>query len=373
MILGMDCSTQLEVDAKNPHYYYKGKEVEPWTFLKEHNDVSSMRLRIWLDPYDEDGHPYGGGTNDYPAFVKLAKRAMASGFSILLDFHYSDFWCDPGKQLLPKAWRGLNVSQVAEKVYEYTKKTLSDLKKEGIAIEAIQIGNEITNGTLWPLGKLNKVKEGEPREGYDNLVAFLKSGVKAAREEMPKAKLVIHLENSGNLPLHQEFFDEVTKRGLDFDIIGLSYYPYWHGTFEMLFANVENLKARYKKPIWIVETGYGFTMEPFVSGPGFVENLINEDFFSQSEVKTYRPYPLTKEGQRDFVKNLIRLSKEHDIKAIYYWEPLWLPLPGLEWASKYGEAYTNELNKPTHTEWANQCLFDYEGEATPALEEYRVK
>lgn len=370
MFLGIDASTQIEVDKKNPHYFYKGKEVEPFSFLHDHNNVSSMRLRLWLNPYDESGNAYGGGTNDYQTFKELALRAQKIGYSILLDFHYSDFWCDPGKQFIPKAWRNLSFEETVNVLYEYSKKTLLDCKKDGINISAVQIGNEITNGMLWPLGHLDWVKDA-PRKGYENLSKFLKAGIKATKEVLPNAKTIIHLENSGNAPLHEEFYSNIIKNGVDFDVIGLSYYPYWHGTFDMLFNNISNLKKLFKKPIWIVETGYGFTMEPFIQEGGFKEkNLIDDNFFKQDNV--FQPYPLTKEGQKDFVKNLILKAKENEVEAIYYWEPFWLPLKGLEWASKEGEAYTNELEKPTANEWANQCLFDYSGNATPALDEYKL-
>lgn len=371
MFLGVDCSTQCEVDAKNPHYFYGQKEIEPWHFLREHNGVKMMRLRLWLDPYSESGEPYGGGTNDFPTFLQLARRALKEGYTILLDFHYSDFWCDPGKQTLPKAWRGLSLEEVGSKLYAYTKATLLACQKEGIAIAAIQIGNEITNGFLWPLGKLTYVAKEKPREGYDALSFLLKKGIQACREVLPKALLMIHLENSGNLPLHQEFYGEIAKRGVEYDIIALSYYPYWHGLFPAFFANVENLKAKFHKPIWIVETGYGFTMEPFIFGGGFQDNLISEAFFQKNE-NVHRPYPLTKQGQKDFVIALLQKAKEHGIEGIFYWEPTWLPLPGLEWASKAGERYTHEEEKPTANEWANQCLFDYEGKATPALDEFKL-
>lgn len=370
MFLGIDASTQIEVNEKNPHYIYKGKEVEPFKFLYEHNGVKSMRIRLWIDPYDKDGNPYGGGTVDYNKFKRIALKAQSIGYSIMLDLHYSDFWCDPGKQFIPKSWQGLNFDETVLKLYEYTKDVLKRAKEDKIYISSIQIGNEITNGMLWPLGYLKKEESGT-RSGYDNLVKLLKAGLKAAKEELPDVLTIIHLENSGNKELHEEFFNEIVKRDVEFDVIGLSYYPYWHGTFKMLFNNVSNLKEKFKKPIWIVETGYGFTMEPFINEGGFKEkNLIDDDFFKQNNV--YKPFPLTKEGQKEFIKELIKLSKENGIGAIYYWEPFWLHLKGLEWASKAGETYTNELEKPTTNEWANQCLFDYDGIANPGLDEYKL-
>ncbi len=373
MKLGIDASTYFEVLEKGPHYSYEGKEIEPLSFLHDHNGVSIMRIRLWLDPYDKDGHPYHGGTNDWPTFLKLAKLANKDGYSVMLDFHYSDFWCDPSKQTMPKAWAGLSVDEVSDKLYQYTVETLKKCVKEKLDISYIQVGNEITNGMLWPLGKLVWHNDKEPRTGYDELSKFLKAGLKACKEIIPSAKRIIHLEKSGDYLLHQEFFDEITKRGVDFDVIGLSYYPYWHGTFEMLSKNITNLQSRFAKPVMIVETGYGFTMADFINTGNNGANLIREDFFSNPENHAYKPFPLTYEGQKDFVKGLIALSEKLHVTGIVYWEPLWLPLPGLEWASKEGEEYIHETHKPTHNEWANQCLFDYEGKATPALDEYKVR
>lgn len=370
MFLGIDCSTQLEVDEKNPHYFHNGKPVDPWKCFKDENNVSWMRLRVWLDPYDEKGRPYGGGTNDYPAFVKLAKRALSLGYKILLDFHYSDFWADPGKQMIPKSWRGLNIDQLAEKVYEYTKQTLTKAKEDGIHVSAVQIGNEITNGTLWPEAKLLDPDGEGVRKGYDNLAKILKAGCKAAHEFDPELIRIIHLERSGSKKIHQEYFEEIIKRGVEFEVIGESFYPYWHGTYEMVFDNFDNLKALFHKPVWIVETGYGFTMEPYVLNQNNGVNLIDEEFFKQKD--TFMIFPLTKQGQKDFIEGLLSRCKEHGIEGIFYWEPCWLPLPGLTWATVEGETYINETNKPTNNEWANQCLFDYEGNATPAFDSFKV-
>jgi arabinogalactan endo-1,4-beta-galactosidase len=372
MKLGIDASTYFEVLAKKPHYFYKQQEVEPLSFLKVHNGLTSFRIRLWLNPFSKEGKAYGGGTDDWPTFLKLAKLVNSLGYGVLLDFHYSDFWCDPAKQTLPKEWANYTLEETCKALYAYTKNILTKCVNENIKLSGIQIGNEITNGMCWPLGKLNWIKEGVVREGYDALAMLLKSGIKAAREVTPSIPLIIHLEKSGDLLLHQEFFSEITKRNVDFDVIGLSYYPYWHGTFAMFFKNVSNLKALFKKPIWIVETGYGFTMAPFIDSENGGANLISEDFFKKNEGTVFKPYPLTKEGQRDFIKELVRLSNINGIDYIYYWEPLWLPLKGLEWASIEGERYIHETNKPTHNEWANQCLFDYEGNATPALDEFKL-
>ena len=370
MILGIDSSGILETRAAGARYFVAGKEVEPISYIHDHNGVSMMRLRLWLDPYDEQGRPYGGGTVDYPSLVKMAKEGIEKGYKIVLDFHYSDFWCDPGKQFLPKAWKDYTLDQAVEAVYEYTKKTLLDLQAEGIVLDSVQIGNEITNGMLWPLGKLT-YEEGNPKRGnYESLIRLLKAGIKATRETMPKTRIIIHLERSGDQAVYREFFDEMVAASLDFDIIGMSFYPYWHGTFDMVFSNIDAVKARYHKPVWIVETSYGFTIKPSTHLHEEFKPIISEELLSQENI--YSPYPVTLEGQAAFTKELLAQAKAHGVDAIFWWEPFWLPLKGLTWATKIGEEYTHETEKPTNNEWANQCLFDYDGNATPAFFEYRI-
>ena len=368
MILGIDASALRETRAAGAKFTVGGKPIEPLSYLHDENGVSILRLRLWVDPYDEKGHPYGGGTNDLETFVLLAKEGLEKGYKLLMDFHYSDFWCDPAKQCIPKSWRRLSFLELVAKVGEYTRKTLTYLKNEGIDLYAIQIGNEITNGMLWPLGKL----EGEPgskRQNYDSLCAFLHQGLMAANDIYPKAKTMIHLERSYDQAVYREFFDNVLEAGLNFDIIGMSYYPYWHGSFDKLFANVDLMRKTYGKPIWIVETSYSFTTEKaYVDAEGW-NPLVNNELATVESC----PYPPTQEGQEQFLTTLMEKAKQHKVEAIVYWEPLWLPLSGLTWATKEGEEYVHETHKPTHNEWANQCLFDYHGEATKALYAFKAE
>ena len=370
MILGIDTSSMLETRKAGARYFVNNEEVDPLVYLHDVNGVSIMRLRLWLNPYTEDGRPYGGGTVDLPSFIAMAKEGLAKGYEILLDFHFSDFWCDPAKQFIPKAWNGLTLDELADKVYEYTRSTLLAIQAEGIHLYGIQIGNEITNGTLWPLAKLTPSVNGGKREGYPALLKILKQGVKAAREVSPKSKLVIHLERSYDQFIYREYFDELVAANLDFDVIGISYYPYWHGTFDMVFSNVDMLKARYHKPVWMVETAYGFTTDPTKHESEVFIPLVNSSFLAQENI--YAPFPLTLEGQKEFTHELLRLAKLHDLDAIMWWEPLWYPLKGLTWATDEGEAYTHETDRPTNNEWGNQCLFNYQGHDNPALFEYKV-
>ena len=358
MRLGIDTSSLLETRKAGGRYFVNGQEVEPLAYLHDHNGVDILRLRLWVDPHDEEGRPYGGGTCDLQTFLALAKEGVEKGYAILLDFHYSDFWCDPAKQFIPKAWRGLDLPHLVEKLGEYTRETLKTVKEAGIPLYAIQIGNEITNGMLWPVGHLEGGENGAKRTNYDALCALLSRGIKEAKAICPEAKIVIHLERSFDQNVYREYFDELLAHHVEFDVIGMSYYPEWHGSFDMVFSNVDLMKKTYGKPIWIVEFAYPFT-----------EEIAYEESKGAPAVEySYPlPYPCNQQGQADYIAELIRLGSLHGVEALFYWEPLWLPCPGLTWATKVGEAYTGETDKPCANEWAAKGLFDFQGEATKAL------
>lgn len=365
MKLGIDISTYFEELRLGAKYYDQGKEVDPIDLFVK-NGISHMRIRVWNNPYDENNNPYLGGTCDVNNFIKLAKLAKSKGIKILLDLHYSDFWADPGKQLLPKAWAFKSIEEVANEIYKFTKEVLEKAKKEEIEVSLIQVGNEITNGICWPVGRLID-HENAPRTNYENLSRLLKEGIMAAKEIYPNIQTILHLERSYDQYIYQEFFDNVIKNGVDFDIIGASYYPYWHGTFDQFFANMNMCKQRYNKPIMVMELGYGFTLEDYIeNNNGIPQLVVNEGF------EFNRPYPLTEEGQCQFVEEFLRRAKENNLAAVFYWEPLWIPGEGVCWASKEGQKYIKEEGKSTRNEWANQCLFDYHGRKLPAFDKFKI-
>ncbi len=367
MKLGIDVSTYLEELEHGAKYYDGDRQVQPLDLFRS-NGVDCMRIRLWVDPKSESGAPYLAGNCDFDNFIRLATLAAEKGFSVMLDFHYSDFWCDPGKQTIPKAWRHLGLEELVEKVYSYTRQTLIRIKEHGISVSLIQIGNEITNGILWPVGKLTGGENGV-RDNYDSLVKLLKAGIRACREEMPAASLVLHLERSYDQKLYDEFFTQMELAGVDYDVIGYSYYPYWHGTFDMFFANVDFCK-KFKKRQIIVEVGYAFTLEDYIKSEHGGAHLV----VSENNVDTLgftREYPLTPEGQRHFTEDFLRQAQQHDVEAVYWWEPLWIPGDGICWASEAAMAYTGDKSKSTRNEWANQCLFDYEGRKLPAFDAFK--
>lgn len=370
MILGIDTSTYLEELAHGAKYYNGDIQIDPLdAFIL--NGVNVMRLRLWVRPYGNNGEPYLAGTCDLDYFLNMAKLARAKGYEIMLDIHYSDFWADPGKQTIPKDWTERDVDSLSKRVYDYTLETLNTIKENNIPLAYIQVGNEITNGILWPVGRLTENEDGT-RGNYENLIKLLNAGIKACREVTPRSELIIHLERSYDQKVYNEYFDHLKSANVDYDIIGMSYYPYWHGTFEQYFANVDNLK-KYGKKIMTVELGYAFTLEDYISdvGVGGAKLVVSVD-----NVETFgftQKYPISPKGQTEFVKDFLNFAKQHGIDGVFWWEPLWIPGDGICWASYSAKEYIGETDKLScRNEWANQCLFDYEGRMLPAFNKYKL-
>ena len=365
MILGVDVSTYLEELQQGARFYDGTKEIDPLDAFAA-NGVSYMRIRIWNDPKSEDGQPYLAGNCDIDNYIRLASLAKEKGYEILMDLHYSDFWADPGKQMIPKAWIGFNAEKMADAVYAFTKQCLETAKREGVAPKMVQIGNEITNGILWPIGKL---ENDGVRGNYDTFCRFIDAGCRACREVLLDAKIMLHLERSHDKDVYREFFTEMDKHGIDYDVIGASYYPYWHSTPDRLMENLNACKC-FGKEIMIAELGYGFTDKGYVQGGEEKRLVIDAE---RAVVPGFTDkYPLTPEGQAEYVKHILALAKENGISGVFYWEPLWLPGEGICWASEAGQAYIHEEGKSTANEWANQCLFDYEGRKLPAFDEFKI-
>lgn len=369
MRLGIDVSTYFEELEHGAKYFDGGKEVEPLSEFRK-NGVDIMRIRVWVNPRGWRGEPYLAGTCDLDNFIKLSRLAQRHGYEIMLDLHYSDFWCDPGKQFLPKKWRNLSMEQLVAKVYRYTKQVLKTALQNGIVPQYIQVGNEITNGILWPFGQLRGGENGAERQNYRNLTELLKSGVRACREISPQSKIMLHLERSYDQAVYNEFFTNMEKYGVDYDVIGFSYYPCWHGTFRQLFANVDACK-KFGKEEMIVETGYPFTGEDYVQDADdnhmcVAGNGLLPPSFSEQ-------YPLTPQGQSDFLQTLLDGAQQHGVSAVCWWEPAWLPGDGICWASKAAQRYLHDQSKSTRNEWANQCLYDYDGKKLPAFDVFKVK
>ncbi len=357
-VKGMDLSTLLELERCGAKYYDNGEERDLLTIMKSY-DVDTIRIRLWNDPWSETGESYGAGENDLKTSLEIAKRVTAAGFGVLLNFHYSDFWADPGKQIKPKAWADYGVKELEQAVYDYTLESMQTFLDAGVNITMVQVGNELSNGLLWPEGKV---------PNYDNIATFVNAGIRAVRKADATIPVMIHLDNGGNNALYREWFDNFTKRGEDFEIIGLSYYPFWHGSLQMLNDNMNDIAERYGKDLVIAEVSMGYTMEDYKN----YEKLSDEDrkgYATRPALVEKIEYPMTKQGQYDFMEDFLnRIShiKGGKGKGFFYWEPAWIPVPGSGWATPASLKYMNDPG-PCGNEWANQALFDYDGNALPTL------
>ncbi len=357
-IKGADVSMLAEVEKHGGKFYdEKGVEKDAMLILKE-NGFNYIRLRLWNDPKDAAGNGYGGGNNDLATTIALAKRAKANGMKFLLDYHYSDFWTDPGRQNKPKAWAAMNIEQMTQALHDYTKSTFAEFKKAGVLPDMVQIGNEINGGMLWPEGKSWGQNGGE----FDRLAGLLKAGISGVKENLDKGdnvKIMLHLAEGTKNDTFTWWFDEVTKRDVQFDVIGLSFYTYWNGPISALKYNMDDISKRYNKDVIVVEAAYGYT----------TDNCDNaENNFTAKEAAD-AGYPASVQGQADFLSDLMKSIVEvpdHRGKGIFYWEPAWLPTPGATWATKAGMKYNNDDWKEGNAR-ENQSLFDCQGHVLPSM------
>ena len=357
-IKGHDISTLPEVERCGGRFFDNGVEKDAIEILKSYGG-NWARIRVWNDPYSDSGEPYGAGNCDIENMVTLAKRVKKAGMKWLMCIHYSDFWADPGKQYLPKAWEGKSVDELEVLVYEYTKELLDICRKEDIMPDMVAVGNELSSGLMWPVARWPE---------FDNIAKFVKAGARAVREADKNIPIMIHLDNGGKIELYEEWFDNFVKRGGDFDVIGLSYYPFWHGTMDGLKANLENCVKRYGKDLIIAEVSMGHTMESYATYEQLPEDN-RKGAATRPELAAKVPFPMTEQGQSDFIQAVMDIVKnvpEGKGKGIFWWEPAWIPVPGSGWAFKAGWEYVKEKG-PEGNEWANQALFDYEGNALLAL------
>lgn len=386
-VKGVDISSLREVEACGGRFFDDGMQGDLLEILKRYG-VNYVRLKLWNDPYETKVDevtgevkkiPYGAGTNDLETTILLAKRAVNAGMGFLLNFHYSDFWVDPGKQTIPKAWKGLDVNGLERAVYEFTKDSVNKLIEAGAKPSMVQIGNEITNGLLWPYGKkpdlptdITKERSCEEELQYQNIARFVSAGIKAVRKIDASIPIMIHLDNGGKNDMYRDWFDHYMKYGADFDIIGLSYYPFWHGPMKDLEYNLSDMVARYGKYVIIDEVSMGYTMEDYSEYEKLPQDK-RKGMATKPALVAKIEHSMTKDGQAQFMEDILQIIKNVPDKkgrGFFYWEPAWLPVPGSEWATDTALLYTGEKG-PGGNEWANQALFDYDGNALPALKVIR--
>ena len=242
-MLGADISYLPELESKGIKFSDKGVERDPILILKDHG-INYIRLRIFNDPSTDSGYSPKLGFCDLVNTRKMAKRVKAAGMKLLLDFHYSDYWADPGKQYKPAAWKNLSFSELKKALYDYTKKVMQELKDQGTLPDMVQVGNEINHGIVWPEGSV---------ANPDGLAQLLNAGTAAVKSVAPATVMMLHVALGGQNHESVSFIDNMVKRGVHFDVIGESYYPKWHGTLDDLRDNLADLAQRYKKDVVVVE------------------------------------------------------------------------------------------------------------------------
>jgi arabinogalactan endo-1,4-beta-galactosidase len=366
---GVDCSIVHEIESLGGIYYNENGEEEDVFKILANDGVNYVRLRLWMDPYnDETGAKYGGGTNDLRTDIYLASRAKAAGLKVMIDFHYSDFWVDPSHYYAPKAWAHILKANLPSYVYDYTEETLLSFKNEGVTVDSVQIGNEINTG-------IAGVASGT---GTGICAKMVVQGIAAAKTVFPDIQTIAQLTNIKSTSAIYEYFDNLISNGADFDIAGVSYYPYWHGTKSNLQTVLNTVAENTGKPVMICETSWGFTDDQ----TDYATNQYSTSGFGQTG-----GYLTSPQGQATEMADLIDiLSKVPDQKGlgIFYWEPDWLPVEGSYWATKAGEyyndngkdadaatyeaAYTDDSQKQS---WANQAWFSYTGKALPSAATYK--
>lgn len=242
-MIGADISFLPQIESRGMKFTENGKEIDAIALLKEHG-FNYIRLRIFVNPENDKGYSPKEGYCDLEHTLAMAKRIKEAGMKFLLDFHYSDYWADPQQQYKPKAWEGLSFENLRETVTHYTSDVLNAMKDKGVLPDMVQIGNEINHGMLWPDGHI-----GNP----DDLASLIKAGVKGVNNVDSSIPIMLHIALGGQNDEAVFWLDNMIARGVKFDIIGLSYYPRWHGTLNDLYVNLHDLAKRYHKPLNVVE------------------------------------------------------------------------------------------------------------------------
>lgn len=366
-IRGMDASSVLVEEKSGVKYYnFEGEEQDVFQTLAE-GGVNYIRLRVWNDPYDENGNGYGGGNNDVPTAIELGKRATEYGMKVCIDFHYSDFWADPKRQHAPKAWEGMDIEEKCDALYDFTKESLTEILDAGVDVGMVQVGNEINNGM-----------SGETK--LENVTELLHAGCRAVREISEEngkdIQIAIHYTNITNKAQVDSLVKNLSDNEVDYDAVGLSFYPFWDGSMENMQRVVELLQERYGKKVFIAETSYCYTSE---DGDGSGNSLVGIDDLVDG-------YPATVQGQANIIRDVFAAANEAGAIGVFYWEGVWLPVGeptadnapiweefGSGWASSYASDYDPDDAGLYYggCSWDNQAFFDFNGHPLESLNVFK--
>jgi arabinogalactan endo-1,4-beta-galactosidase len=331
LICGVDVSSLLQVEAGGGIFYdAHGAPIPDVLIYLQSQGVNAVRLRLWHTPPD--------GVHDLDDNLTLARRIHANGMIFLLDIHYSDTWADPAHQTKPAAWADLSFTDLRQAVYDYTADVMQAFIAQNTPPDMVQIGNEISGGMLWDDGWV----QGEA--GWSNLALLLQAGADAVRHTSPHTRIMLHVDTGGDRLASQWFFDHIIGQ-VDFDIIGLSYYPWWAGGIHRLRATLNRLAYRYAKPIIVVETAYPWTL----AWADDTHNPVGASDQLQPD------YPATPDGQHHFLMDVITTitdTRDNMAMGFFYWEPAYISAPA------HGSF------------WENLAQFDFDGRALPSLAAY---
>lgn len=364
---GMDASAVLALENSGVKYYnFDGEEQDVFMTLAQAG-VNYIRLRVWNDPYDENGDGYGGGNNDVATAIALGQRATQYGMKVCIDFHYSDFWADPKKQFVPKAWEGMNIEEKADALYNYTLDSLTQILEAGVNVGMVQIGNEINNGM-----------SGET--DVTNVRKLLTAGSKAVREataDSGKDILVaVHYTNIDDMKKLDTLLTGLQVKEIDYDIVGLSFYPYWHGTMDDLKNAIIHIRDTYDKKVYVAENAYCYTAE---DGDGSANSVEGTGDLAEG-------YSASVQGQANEVRDVCAAASEAGAEGIFYWEGTWIPVGpadadnsaiwekyGSGWASSYASDYDPKDAGQYYggCSWDNQAMFDFTGHPLASLNVFK--
>ena len=364
---GMDASAVLALENSGVKYYnFDGEEQDVFMTLAQAG-VNYIRLRVWNDPYDENGNGYGGGNNDVATAITLGQRATKYGMKVCIDFHYSDFWADPKKQFVPKAWEGMEIEEKADALYDFTLDSLTQLLEAGVDVGMVQIGNEINNGM-----------SGET--DVANIRKLLTAGSKAVREAAVNSGkeilVAVHYTNIDDMKKLDTLLTGLQVKEIDYDIVGLSFYPYWHGTMDDLKNAITHIRNTYGKKVYVAENAYCYTAE---DGDGSANSVEGTDDLAGG-------YSASVQGQANEVRDVCAATSESGAEGIFYWEGTWIPVGpadadnsalwekyGSGWASSYASGYDPKDAGQYYggCSWDNQAMFDFTGHPLASLNVFK--
>jgi len=360
---GMDVSAVLALENSGVKYYnFDGEEQDVFMTLAQAG-VNYIRLRVWNDPYDENGNGYGGGNNDVATAITLGQRATQYGMKVCIDFHYSDFWADPKKQFVPKAWEGMDIEEKSDALYNFTLENLTQILDAGVDVGMVQVGNEINNGMC-----------GET--DASNVRKLLVSGSKAVRDAATASGkdilVAVHYTNIDDMKKLDTLLTGLQVKEIDYDIVGLSFYPYWHGTMDDLKNAITHIRDTYGKKVYVAENAYCYTSE---DGDGSANSIKGTDDLAEG-------YSASVQGQANEVRDVCAAASEAGAEGIFYWEGTWIPVGpadadnsaiwekyGSGWASSYAGGYDPKDAGQYYggSSWDNQAMFDFTGHPLASL------